>query len=80
MAKGPDEIKEELIRAGKGWGKMIDEALDARFGKNRSAYCLILCTTGNRGSFHITTNINYSDLGNILREAADKLKSNITLN
>jgi hypothetical protein len=80
VAKGPDEIKADLIRASKGWGKMIDESLDSRFGKNRAAYCLILCTTGNRGSFHIATNINHSDLGNILREAADKLKSNIILN
>jgi hypothetical protein len=72
--RGPDAIKADLIKAGAAWGKMMDEALDAKFGPNRTAYCLILATTGQRGTFHITTNINSLDLVNILQEAADKLR------
>lgn len=72
------KIGDELERAAGEWGKMMQESLDERFGKNRAAYCLVLTTTGQGGSFHMKTNLRNDGLAAFFKELADRLRG-ITL-
>jgi len=67
------KIGAELEKATDEWGRMMQESLDARFGKDKTGFCLILCTAGKGGSMHMKTNLKREGLVEFFRELANKV-------
>lgn len=67
------KMSAELEAAVTGWGLMIQESLDARFGKNKACFCLILASSGAGGSMHLQTNMKHEGLVPLFRELANKI-------
>ncbi len=74
MLYSKTKIGDELEKACTEWGKMMQESLDERFGKNRAAYCLVLTTVGKGGSFHMNTNLKREGMAAFFKEIADRLR------
>lgn len=70
---GKTKVGDELERATTEWGKMMQESLDARFGKDKIGFCLILATTGAGGSMHMKTSLKHEGLVPFFRELANKM-------
>lgn len=74
MLYSKTKIGDELEKATSEWGKMIQESLDERFGKNKAAYCIVLTTVGRGGSFHMNTNLKNDGLAAFFKELSDRLR------
>lgn len=73
MLYSKTKIGDELEKAATEWGKMMTESLDARFGKGKTGFMLLLTTAGPGGSFHMNTNLKRAGLGPMLMELANRL-------
>lgn len=72
------KIGDELEKATISWAQMMQASLDARFGKDKAGYCLILTTAGKGGSMHLKTNLKMEGLVEFFKELSNKIRQGMT--
>lgn len=64
----------DLTKASDHWGKMIQYALDDRFGKDKVGFMLILATSGEGGNMTLKTSLKLTGAVAFLTELATKIR------
>ena len=77
MLYSKTKIGDELEKAADEWGKMMQQAMDERFGVDKCGFFLVLTTAGKGGSMHVKTNLKPEGLIPMLRELATKLAGRV---
>jgi len=71
-------LTEDLTKASNHWGRELQKSLDARFGKDRVGFMLILATSGEGGTMTFKTSLKLSGAVAFLRELADKISQGMS--
>lgn len=71
-------LAEDLTKASNHWGRELQKSLDARFGKERVGFMLILATSGEGGTMTFKTSLKLSGAVAFLRELADKVSQGMS--